>query len=121
MGMITIEGYTAKKIAEEKNLSVLQAYDALLALKEHPKAGIGEAVKELLQRVKPKQQLKRKRQKKRSRSLVNCLRNKPQKVYKGDESGGLSSPFVYSVTDLYYTRSSSIHFRMLEKSMVSSP
>ena len=46
MGMITIEGYTAKKIAEEKNLSVLQAYDALLALKEHPKAGIGEAVKE---------------------------------------------------------------------------
>ena len=39
----------------------------------------------------------------------------------GDESGGLSSPFVYSVTDLYYTRSSSIHFRILEKSMVSSP
>lgn len=46
MGMITVDGYTAKRIAEEKNLSVLQAYDALLALKEHPKAGIGEAVKE---------------------------------------------------------------------------
>lgn len=46
MGMITVEGYTAKKIAEEKGFNVLQAYDALLALKEHPQAGIGAAAKE---------------------------------------------------------------------------
>lgn len=34
MGLITIEGKTAKSIAEEKGMNPLQAYDALLALKE---------------------------------------------------------------------------------------
>ena len=38
MGMITVEGYTAKKLADEKGLNPLQAYDMLLSLKENPNA-----------------------------------------------------------------------------------
>jgi len=36
IGMLTIEGFTAQKLAEEKGLNMLQAYDALLSLKENP-------------------------------------------------------------------------------------
>lgn len=38
MGMVTVEGYTAKQLADEKGLNPLQAYDMLLQLKENPKA-----------------------------------------------------------------------------------
>ncbi|MBQ6786762.1 MAG: hypothetical protein IJO85_03470 [Lachnospiraceae bacterium] len=38
VGMVTVEGYTAKKLADEKGLNPLQAYDMLLQLKENPKA-----------------------------------------------------------------------------------
>lgn len=37
-GMVTVEGYTAKKLADEKGLNPLQAYDMLLQLKENPNA-----------------------------------------------------------------------------------
>lgn len=46
MGMISIEGYTAKRIAEEKGFNLLQAYDALLTLKLNPKSGIKQAAVE---------------------------------------------------------------------------
>ena len=38
VGMVAVEGYTAKKLADEKGLNPLQAYDMLLQLKENPKA-----------------------------------------------------------------------------------
>ena len=38
VGRVTVEGYTAKKLADEKGLNPLQAYDMLLQLKENPKA-----------------------------------------------------------------------------------
>lgn len=49
MGMITINGHTAKDLAEAKNLQYYEAYSALLALKENPNesaADKNEAVKE---------------------------------------------------------------------------
>lgn len=36
IGMLTIEGFTAQGIAEANNFNMLQAYDALLSLKENP-------------------------------------------------------------------------------------
>lgn len=36
MGMLTIEGYTAKELADTYGMSVLASYDALLSLKEEP-------------------------------------------------------------------------------------
>lgn len=42
MGMLTIEGYTAKELADTYHLNMLQAYDSLLSLKGNP-----EYVKEL--------------------------------------------------------------------------
>lgn len=38
VGMVTIEGYTAKKLADEMGYNPLQAYDMLLQLKDNPKA-----------------------------------------------------------------------------------
>lgn len=35
IGMLTIEGFTAKELAEKHGFNVLQAYDALLKLKEN--------------------------------------------------------------------------------------
>lgn len=48
VGMINIGGYTAKKLADEKGLNPLQAYDALLSMKEKG-AKAEEAVKEAKQ------------------------------------------------------------------------
>lgn len=36
IGMLTIEGYTAKKLADAHGMNVLEAYDSLLSLKENP-------------------------------------------------------------------------------------
>ncbi len=36
VGMLTIEGFTAQELSEANNLNMLQAYDALLTLKEDP-------------------------------------------------------------------------------------
>lgn len=38
VGMVTVDGYTAKKLADEKGLNPLQAYDMLLSMKENPNA-----------------------------------------------------------------------------------
>lgn len=38
VGMVSVEGYTAKQLAEEKNLNPLEAYDMLLSLKLNPNA-----------------------------------------------------------------------------------
>ena len=36
VGMLTIEGFTAQELAKANDLNMLQAYDALLTLKEDP-------------------------------------------------------------------------------------
>ncbi|MDE7185512.1 MAG: hypothetical protein K2O40_13860 [Lachnospiraceae bacterium] len=38
VGMLTIEGFTAQGLAEQKGFTILQAYDALLTLKQNPES-----------------------------------------------------------------------------------